>query len=272
MTVQQIQDFQQTIWEHYNANKRSFPWRETKNPYHIHVSEIMLQQTQTNRVVAKYNEFLEQYPTVFDLSHAPIAEVLILWSGLGYNRRAKFLWIAAKEIALRHKGIYPGTEKELEDLPGIGHYTARAIATFAYDRKHTFVETNIRTVIIHFFFKDVEKVSDKEISQTVEQTLPDKNFREWYYALMDYGNYLKSTGVSYFEKQKHYKKQSPFKGSLRYIRGYILKYLSKNKSLNVSDIVLPGYSQEQITSVVDALATEELVSRQKNILRLPTHE
>lgn len=272
MTVTRIRKFQQAIWDHYTKNKRLFPWRETNDPYEIHVSEIMLQQTQTNRVIPKYNQFLEQYPTVFDLAKAPIAEVLILWSGLGYNRRAKFLWLAAKEIALRLKGTYPESEKELESLPGIGHYTARAISTFAFEQRHTFIETNIRTVMIHFFFKKQEKVSDKEILAAVETSLPNEKYKDWYYALMDYGNYLKDSGISYFEKQKHYKKQSPFKGSLRYIRGYILKFLAKNKQLAVDDIVLPGYTAEQIATVIESLIAEQLVTKHKEFLMLPSHE
>lgn len=272
MTVSRIKKFQQTIWDHYSKSKRLFPWRETSDPYRIHVSEIMLQQTQTNRVVPKYNQFLEQYPTVFDLAKAPIAEVLILWSGLGYNRRAKFLWLAAKEIALRLDGKYPSNEKELESLPGIGHYTARAISTFAFNQRHSFIETNIRTVMIHFFFKKQEKVSDKEILNAVETSLPDEKYKDWYYALMDYGNYLKDNKISYFEKQKHYKKQSPFKGSLRYIRGFILKYLAKNKQLPLSNIILPGYTAEQIATVIESLIAEQLVTKHKEFLTLPSHE
>src|SRR5439155_349003 len=154
------------------------------------------------------------------------------WSGLGYNRRAKFLWEAMKQIHEKYNDEIPIMPEQLEELPGIGPYTSKAICTFAFNQPHVFLETNIRTVIIHFFFHDrTDKISDKEILALVEETLDKKNPREWFYALMDYGNYLKSQKISHLKKQRHYAKQSKFKGSLRFVRGYILKSLEKYGTL-----------------------------------------
>lgn len=265
-----VSKFQQTILHYYHTNKRNFPWRNTQNPYHIFLSEVMLQQTQTTRVVSKYLEFLEFFPTVNDLANASLATVLTHWSGLGYNRRAKFLWMATQQIVGKYDGIFPDDYEELDLLPGVGPYTARAIYTFSFNKPSIFIETNIRTVFIHFFFADKETVNDKEILKKVKLTLPKSDYRDWYYALMDYGNYLKSEKKSYFQKQKGYTKQSKFKGSKRYIRGYILKKLVQDGELKIADIIIPGYESEIIQSIVQDLLNENLAKETtKGILALP---
>lgn len=261
-----IKEFQSVIWDFYKANRRDFPWRNTTNPYEIMLSEIMLQQTQTNRVVAKYFLFLEHYQTIEDFAKAPFSEILIHWSGLGYNRRAKFLYEAIKQLSGMKS--FPKTAEELEKLPGIGPYTSKAIATFAFDQRHAFLETNIRTVFIHFFFADQDKVSDKQLLEKVEQTLPSSDFRNWYYALMDYGNYLKSQKISHFEKQKHYTKQSKFKGSKRFVRGYILKQLTKQTQLSINEIIIPGYENDTINNVIESLQKEGFIRKVGSILTL----
>ena len=210
----------------------------------------MLQQTQTARVVQKYEAWLERFPTVQSVADAELSEVLSLWNGLGYNRRAKFLHEACKTICADYGGEVPRTAEELDALPGIGAYTARAICAFAFNTAEVFVETNIRSVFIHEFFENentlssinmVENqqenphsVSDSDILPLVQATLDSENPREWYYALMDYGANLKAQGENPSRRSKSYSRQSKFEGSLRQARGAILRQLS-NEAKNQTD-------------------------------------
>ena len=146
----QIQAFQKEVWNYYKAHGRhDLPWRKTRDPYRILVSEVMLQQTQVPRVLEKYKEFLKAFPSVMALAAAKLSEVLKIWSGLGYNRRGKYLHDAAKIVVADHKG---NMKKALaEPLPGVGSYTRAAVRTFAYNEPHTMIETNIRTVYIDLY-------------------------------------------------------------------------------------------------------------------------
>lgn len=184
----------------------------------------MLQQTQVSRAVPKYQQFLERFPSFTVLADAPLGDVLRAWSGLGYNRRAKFLWECAKRVVTEHKGQLPKTTAELIKLPGIGPNTAGAVLAYAFNKPALFIETNIRTVFIHHFFMDRQSIGDKEILDLVARTLPDQP-REWYWALMDYGSYLKQTVGNLNTASKHYTKQSRFEGSSRQVRGRILRLL-----------------------------------------------
>ncbi len=195
------------------------PWREHPSPYFVLVSELMLQQTQVGRVLPKFREFVRRFPDLQVLGQAGLGDVLAAWSGLGYNRRAKYLW----QIA-RHVQEVPQTFEALVALPGIGPNTAGAILAYAYNQPVVFVETNIRTVFIHHFFEQA-LVSDKQIREKVAATLPVNNQPEWYWALMDYGTYLKATAGSQLHRVQGYKKQSRFEGSLRQVRGQVLKLL-----------------------------------------------
>lgn len=185
----------------------------------------MLQQTQVSRVVPKYKSFLTQFPTFEALANAPLLEVLKEWQGLGYNRRAKFLHQTAKTVVNEHKGKFPRSSEAMEALPGIGPYTARAIAAFAFNTPEVFIETNIRTVFTHHYFADANKVSDKELLPLIERDLKKSKMepREFYAALMDYGSHLKANGVRINNKSKHYTKQSKFEGSNRQRRGIALR-------------------------------------------------
>ena len=209
----------------YKANARAhLPWRRTRDPYKILVSEFMLQQTQVDRVVPFYRNFLKLFPTPKALAKAPLSKVLMAWQGLGYNRRAKYLQEATKVVA---KSGWPA---ELEDLPGVGPYTARAIMAFAYNRPEVFTETNIRTVFFHHHLPKTtiyRSVSDAELLPWVAVALKKSHMepREFYAALMDYGSYLKRQGVRLNAKSKHYTKQSTFKGSTRELRGAIVREL-----------------------------------------------
>ncbi len=223
-------DFVNTIYSYYRANKRPFAWRKTKNPYRVLVSEIMLQQTQTARVVNKYDSWLKKFPNVEQLAAAPVADVLQEWQGLGYNRRALALKKTAEVVVKKYHGRFPKTYEEILELPGIGPYTAGAIMAFAYNQPFPIIETNIRTVFIHFFFNDKHSVHDKDILKRVKETLDTENPREWYYALMDYGVMLKKTIGNLNTKSRHYIKQTPFKGSNREVRSMILKELQQTSA------------------------------------------
>lgn len=230
-----LKKFQRRIHSYYTKHGRNLPWRNTKNPYHIFVSEVMLQQTQVDRVLPKYTLFLKKFPTLKSLAEASLKDVLLVWQGLGYNRRAKFLKQATEIIIRDYKGIIPRETKILEQLPSIGSYTAAAIVTFAFGGREVFVETNIRSVYIDYFFSKAKKVHDKKILSLIEQTLPKKDFREWYFGLMDYGAYLKKDGKNPSRRSAHFAKQSAFRGSNREMRGKILKLVSQ-KSLSRVEI------------------------------------
>lgn len=260
--------FRKVIWQYYKKNGRKLPWRislgTAQVAYKILVSEFMLQQTQVSRVVPKYEAFLKSFPNPRVLAKASKSDVLKLWSGLGYNRRALYLHKSVQEIVEHHKGIVPRDLDVLETLSGIGPYTARAVATFAYDMKTVCIETNIRTVFIHFFFPNAtEKVADKEILEKIEQTLPRKNFREWYWALMDYGSYLKSSGLNKNSLAKSHVKQSTFKGSNREVRGAIMKSLTKHHAFALSKILTLPFKTEKIIFNLNALEKEGFLAIDK---------
>ncbi len=233
------------IKKYYTEHGRShLPWRQTHDPYKVLVSEVMLQQTQVDRVLPKYEVFIKKFPTATALSKANLHDVLALWSGLGYNRRAKFLHEAAKVVVVKYKGKFPKDVFVLESLPGVGPYTARAIAAFAYNQPVVFIETNIRTVFMYFSIlqnnkienksfsmksikNNSEKISDTELLPLIKYALTRSKMqpRDFYAALMDYGSYLKQSGVRLNSKSKHYTKQPKFKGSARQLRGEIVRQL-----------------------------------------------
>ncbi|MBI4057937.1 A/G-specific adenine glycosylase [Candidatus Microgenomates bacterium] len=221
-----ITGLQKTIYKYYKTHKRELPWRKTRNPYHILVSEVMLQQTQVPRVIEKYNQFLHRFPTIDDLAKASLREVLATWLGLGYNRRALSLKKLAEKVTADYNGVVPQSVELLQTLPGIGTTTASSIAAFAWNYPSVFIETNIRSVFIYFFFRKQQNVSDEDILPLVEQTLDRKNPRLWYWALMDYGVILKKIYKNPSRKSLQYKKQKPFKNSDRQIRGAILKIIT----------------------------------------------
>lgn len=225
LTPRVIEAFRQAIYERYDATPRPMPWRETRDPYHILVSEVMLQQTQVERVKNKYASFLDTFPTLADLAAAPLEQVLRTWQGLGYNRRAIALKRCAEEIISRYNGRFPETISELETLPGIGPYTARAVGAFAFGVAEALIETNIRTVFIHYFFQGTDKIHDRQIMPLVAATLDHDNPREWYYALMDYGMLLKQLHPNPNRRSSHHVRQSPFRGSNRELRSRILRVI-----------------------------------------------
>jgi A/G-specific adenine glycosylase len=224
--------FREIIWRHYRKHGRSLPWRTTKNPYHILVSEIMLQQTQVGRVIPKYERFINKFPDLSSLAEASLREILELWHGLGYNRRAIALREIAESVTRKYAGRLPSTVETLMTFPGIGRATASAISVFAFNQPTAFVETNIRRVFIHFFFQDEDDIKDSEILPLVEKTVDVDNAREWYYALMDYGAMLGKEYPNPNRRSAHYQRQSPFEGSDRQIRGLIVRTLMSNERLS----------------------------------------
>ena len=254
-----VQEFQATLWDYYDQHGRDLPWRNTDDAYNIMVSEIMLQQTQVNRVITKYNEFLKKFPSITSLANAPLAEVLKVWSGLGYNRRAKFLHEAAKEIQTCFDGHVPNNVEDLVRLPGIGKNTAGAILAYAYNQPVIFIETNVRTVYLHHFFKDQSDISDAEIIPILEQTLDQKNPREFYWALMDYGTFLKSTIGNVSKNSKHYAKQSKFEGSLRQVRGQVLRLLAEGDKTSTQ--ILDSILDNRVETVLADLEKEHMISK-----------
>ncbi len=292
MTKEQL-GFQKKVWGFYNENKRdNLPWRKKITPYRIWVSEIMLQQTQVDRVIPFFNNWMKLFPTIKKLAEAPQSEVLRVWKGLGYNSRALRMKKAAE------LGSLPKTYEELLKLPGIGPYTAGAIIAFAYDESVVMIETNIRRVFIHEFFTSPQpsparrgsrttdsrvqdlllageggrrqppgEVHDREILELIKQTLPKENFREWYFALMDYGSYLGKTIANPNKKSRHYTVQKKFKGSDREIRGKILSILLEKKKIPLEKLseslnVLSN-DQERIEVIISVLEREEFLEIKK---------
>lgn len=252
-------EFKQLILDYYSNNKRIFPWRQTSDPYKILVSEIMLQQTQTDRVVPKFNAFISEFPYFNSLAQAPLSKVLKLWSGLGYNRRALYLHKTAQRVRDTCNGRLPEEEKDLFSLPGIGKYTAGAIRAFAYNKRALFIETNIRRVYLHFFFPTQDKVPDAVLIPIIEQTLPDKDYRNWYYALMDYGVYLAKTFENPNKRSKHYTKQSKFEGSKRQLRGKILRLYLADGAINEDHMMLADYQKDVVKATIEDMKKEGLV-------------
>jgi A/G-specific adenine glycosylase len=232
-----IQSFRELIFDHYRRFGREFPWRNTRDPYRILVSEIMLQQTQVDRVLKKYLPFIQRFPDIHALHRSSLEEVLALWQGLGYNRRCLALKRSTAIIVERHGGKIPEDLDELLSLPGVGSATAAGIRCFAYGRPALYLETNIRNVYLHLFFPGKEDVRDREILELLEQTMDRQKPREWYFALMDFGSMLKKHVGELNSRSRHYKKQPPFEGSDRQIRGQILNLLLREPGIAEAKLI-----------------------------------
>jgi A/G-specific adenine glycosylase len=237
LSPQEIRRFQKRIYDHYQRNGRALPWRKTRDPYKILLSELMLQQTQVGRVIEKYSKFLLRFPAIESVARAPLRAILEVWQGLGYNRRALALKKLAAIIVNHHEGRIPSAMEALKALPGVGAATAGAVCAFAFNKPAVFVETNIRSVFIHHFFYDRDGIKDSQILPLVEQTLDAKRPRQWYYAVMDYGVALKERHPNPSRRSAHYTKQSPFEGSLRQVRGMILRTLVEQPGISEAALV-----------------------------------
>ncbi len=259
-----ISAFRRAVWKYWRENGRhGLAWRKTKNPYRILVSEVMLQQTQVPRVEVKYREFLKAFPSVRALAKASLADVLRIWSGMGYNRRAKYLRDAARIIVEKHGGNVPRDVAALHALPGIGEYTASAVRVFAFNEPDVLIETNIRAACIHHFFPNTPKVRDSVLLVCAKRAAEGQDPREWHAALMDYGAYLKRSGIRNNHKSAHYTRQSKFEGSLRQIRGAILRELANERSRRS----LIG-DRKRIQKALEGLARDGLIVKKGGAWRI----
>ena len=258
--IGEIELFREIILNYYKIYGRSFSWRETSDPYHILLSELMLQQTQTERAAPKYAAFIERWPDFDALSEAPFSEILILWKGLGYNRRA----MALKQIALiavrQYGGTLPRIYDELLKLPMVGSATASAVLAFSYNQPALYLETNIRRVLLHFFYQNEEKVHDRELYKLLEAVQVREDPKSWYYALMDYGVLLKKMVKNPNRRSAHYTKQPAFENSNRQIRGQILTVFTEKGLVSKKELYsFLNFPQENINKCLSALQKEGFV-------------
>ena len=260
LTANRITAFQTRVYGYYEKHGRCFPWRETTDPYQILVSEVMLQQTQAPRVLIRYEAFLCLFPDAAALAAAPLHDVLVAWQGLGYNRRALSLKQAAQRIVTLHGGVVPRDEESLVSLPGVGPATARAVRAFAFNEPVILIETNIRAVFIHHFFPQEETVSDSNLCPLIEETLDQNDPGRWYNALMDYGTFLKKAHANPARRSAHHQRQSPFEGSVRQVRGAILRLILEEVKLSKEDLTrgLP-FDRNIIGKVLGQLEREDIV-------------
>ncbi len=269
--------------------RHTLPWRKTKNPYHIFVSEVMLQQTQVDRVIIKYAEFLRAFPTLQALADAPTAQVITVWKGLGYNRRALFLQKTAQAVIEKHAGVFPTQIEELKKLPGIGDYTARAILSFAFEQPVAMMDTNHRRFYQRVLF-GLAIQNDAALLVAAETLLPKKYAYDWNQALMDIGSALCTTRKPQCDEcpVKQFclayptiltappqalkkKKTIPFKQTDRYVRGRIID------ALREQPIILEEQVQQQFadidplryTRILDQLEKDGLIKRGKKGIMLP---
>ncbi|MBM17748.1 MAG: endonuclease III [Epsilonproteobacteria bacterium] len=271
--AQQIQEFQKKIYNYYNTHKRNFDWRSDITSYKIVVSEVMLQQTQTKRVIQKFRQWLQTFPDFESLAQATTQEVLRCWQGLGYNRRGLALQEFAQRIVQEFDGVVPDNPEVLQTFKSIGPNTAGSICAFAFNKPVVFIETNIRTVFIHEFFKEQTNIDDKQLLPLIEQAVDRDNPREWYYALMDYGVYLKTVVKVSNAASKHYTKQSKFVGSARQMRGVIVKILSRVNQISREELCelvsveLPNNTHD-VEQVVTSLAADGFLKAKNEYIQL----
>lgn len=265
----EAEKFRSQIYQVVAPHYRHFLWRATDDPYHIFISEVMLQQTQVGRVIPKYDAWLLAFPTVCDLAQASLRDVLAAWSGLGYNRRAQALHRAAQIICSEYASQIPNTIEALDALPGIGKNTAGSIAAFAFRKPTIFIETNIRTVFLHTFFPDQDNISDAALLPLIAQTVDHQDPRAWYYALMDYGVWLKSTMPNPNRRSRHYTVQSRFEGSLRQVRGALIRCLTQHASMTIDDMVKAvPYDLAKIKIALQQLCDEQLLREEAGSFKI----
>lgn len=261
--------FKQTMHELYRSSGRSFPWRETRDPYEILVSEFMLQQTQVERVMAKYGEFLSLFPNFSSLARADLQAMLHAWQGLGYNRRALALRAAAARIVTVYGGRIPDDPSELVTLPGVGPATAAAVAVYAFNRPEVFIETNVRRVFLHCFFPGRDRVRDAELLPLVRMALDRDRPREWYWALMDYGTHLARTMPNPNRRSAHHAVQGRFEGSRRQLRGRVLAALLSAGPLTLDELAAStGAGPDRTGPVLAGLVVEGFIAEDGPFYRI----
>lgn len=262
-----MDEFTNTIHDKGIELYRDMPWRDDTRPYYVLVSELMLQQTQVSRVIPKFTEFISAFPDESTLAAASLADVLKRWQGLGYNRRAKFLHDSAKRIAIEFGGVFPREHEQILSLPGVGKNTCGAIEAYAFNRPSIFIETNVRTVYIHHFYPGVVGVPDSSIHEKLSATIDRKHPREFYWALMDYGSWLKANGVRNVASSKHYVKQAALEGSIRQVRGHIVRLLA-DQARTERALRRDVQADERFVPALEGLLSEGLIARTGEMIHL----
>ncbi len=271
LSATEVAGFQAHVYRYFSLHGRSLPWRFSSNPWHIFVSEIMLQQTQVSRVAEKYPPFIEAFPTPQALAQSPFPQVLALWNGLGYNRRARFLHSAAQQIHTLHHDSVPSATSDLMALSGIGAATAAAIRAYAFNLPEIFIETNIRAVYIYHFFPQNDAVDDCQLLPYLSQTLDKTAPARWYNALMDYGVLLKRTLKNPAKRSKHHSIQSTFAGSDRELRGKVIRILLQ-KDKQPEDELIKAITDDPARGerIIQSLIKDKILSSEAEILFLST--
>jgi len=269
-TLDSVDEFRAAVYRYYEAEGRhDLPWRDNASPWEILVSEVMLQQTQVNRVCEKYLEFFAAFPTVNDLADAEVADLLAVWKGLGYNRRALNLQRAARMVVSEFGGTLPEAAVDLVKLPGIGPATASAIRTYAFNQPEVYVETNIRAVFIHHFFEDRGDVHDSELLPLIKAALDKESPFRWYSALMDYGTAIKKEFGNPARRSKHHVKQSKFEGSNRQLRSRILSAVMESGGMTATALAMKLETDaDQVKANSEALVSEGFMVKDKRTYRI----
>ena len=248
--------FRRKLLRFYKQHGRDLPWRKMTEPYRVTVAELMLQQTQVERVIPKYEAWVKKWPSWNALAKADNRELLAKWSGLGYNRRALYLGRMAKAIMQDYNGVMPRDLTELEKLPGIGRYTARAILIFAFNEPLVTIDTNIRRVLLSEFGLP-DKTPVAKIEALAEQLLPKRRSRDWHNALMDYSRLVLPKRLPGIRSGN---RQTTFEGSLRQIRGEIVRQLTQRKSVTVDSIAVKlRRSAKDVEAAASALAKDGVI-------------
>lgn len=249
---------------------RDFAWRNTSDPYQVLVSEVMLQQTQTQRVVRYFERWIEKFPTFDALASAAQVDVLESWQGLGYNRRCLALYRCAQMVSEKYHGVCPSDEALLIELPGVGSATAAGVRAFAFNEPSAYLETNVRAVVLHELWPEIEGVSDKEVLAAVQAAAREVEHRGvdarvWNYALLDYGAWLKKTMPNPSRRSKHHTKQSTFEGSRRQKRAALLREVLDNPGQTAAVYARScKYDVEVADDVLASLVSEGFVCRESD--------
>lgn len=257
-----LEDFQRKVKAMGEEHHRELPWRYIDDPYAVLVSEVMLQQTQVKRVLDYWPRFMRTFPSIDALASSEVSLVLELWQGLGYNRRALALKKSAEICSRDYKGNLPVSYGELVALPGIGPATAAGVLSFALQKPSMYLETNVRTVFLHELFPGECEVPDKLIEPLVRLSCPSVDPRSWYYALLDYGAYLKATNPNPSRRSKHHSKQSKFEGSRRQKRAEILRMVLASEGMAEPQIIreLADFEREHKREAPDESLVEGILS------------
>lgn len=271
ITASVVAALQKLVYSYFEGHYRDLPWRKGGDPYQVLVSEVMLQQTQVDRVIPKFTAFVQQFPDPQTLAEAPASDLLAAWQGLGYNRRALNLQRAARMIVDEWDSSIPDDPVLLQQLPGIGPYTAGAIASFAFNRPQIFLETNIRAVLLHFFFADQEGITDKQLLPVAEAVLDQANPRNWYNALMDYGSDLKRRFPNPSRRSRHHTVQSRFEGSDRQIRGAVLRLLLESGGMTVRAMQKQlDVEAERFERILEGMVKDGFIRKERGKLIIPS--